>query len=674
MKNNNRFIKKIGITLFAVTLILTAIPHHAIASTLSTVKTVSDLKTINLPIENKSSYHENESAWVASYLEYKTSSNKTPAKLVIEDVKIKNEVTYDTQFFKDNYDNILPLKIYAAASDGSVLDFYMGGNLKIALPSTWDKDNSKIVYLTNCSDESFFGRQLTETGTEHYSGMYNLETEGGKTYINYNWTSQNYGNKCENEVTFAELKKGHTVVGILDNKAVAVLAPPDSYDVIEIPDGVTEVKRSIIKGCDTGFNFGYWEPKRAKMKLPASVKTIDKMEYGNKNNCAEVWDEGNFICTPAFNFVFEVDDKNPYITDYDGAIYSKDLKTLICGQPEILFDPSGNYEVQGYRMISFPKELETITSYGMTGGCNNVLGDRILDSGTFYYGDYYGKEYYSFTVPDGVKTIGDHAFMECGFYEITIPKSVTSIGREAFSTHCFDEEYHMNPSKGLNHVGIVTVLNPNVKLEDRAIITKTLRGYKGSTAEAYVKKFNENRKEDDPFMVFEDVEAKPVTPDPKPDPDPQPEPSTGVLTEIAETTDDGTIDYVYRVYNRYTGEHFYTTDIKEKDFLERIDWTYEGISWSSSRGGKAVYRLYNPNNGDHHYTMNNGERSLLVRYGWKDEGLAFRSGSTLKAPVYRLYNPNQKGAGSHHFTKDAMERYMLTTLGWKDEGVAWYGK
>ena len=45
-----------------------------------------------------------------------------------------------------------------------------------------------------------------------------------------------------------------------------------------------------------------------------------------------------------------------------------------------------------------------------------------------------GLEAETYTVPDGIQVIGDHAFFGCKFLEeITIPNSVTSIGQGAFS-------------------------------------------------------------------------------------------------------------------------------------------------------------------------------------------------------------------------------------------------
>lgn len=90
--------------------------------------------------------------------------------------------------------------------------------------------------------------------------------------------------------------------------------------------------------------------------------------------------------------------------------------------------------------------------------------------------------------------------------------------------------------------------------------------------------------------------------------------------------------------------------------------------------GDTVYRLYNVNTGDHYYTMSKREKDKLVEAGWKyeDMGWYFEPQETEK-PLYRLYNPNAKGAGSHHYTTSEKEKESLIAIGWNNENVAWYG-
>lgn len=127
---------------------------------------------------------------------------------------------------------------------------------------------------------------------------------------------------------------------------------------------------------------------------------------------------------------------------------------------------------------------------------------------------------------------------------------------------------------------------------------------------------------------------------------------------------------MYRLYNPNSGEHFYTASIGERDFLKKVGWKYEGGAWTAPTNGEDVYRLYNPNAGDHHYTTSKAEKDKLVKVGWKYEGVGWKSGGSSK--VYRLYNPNAKGAGAHHYTLSKGEYDFLVKKGWKGEGVGWY--
>lgn len=136
-------------------------------------------------------------------------------------------------------------------------------------------------------------------------------------------------------------------------------------------------------------------------------------------------------------------------------------------------------------------------------------------------------------------------------------------------------------------------------------------------------------------------------------------------------------DYVpvYRMYNKNSGEHFYTGSEKERDYLQKSGWRYEGLGWvaDNSNTGTVIYRLYNPHNGDHHYTAGYKEMMYLKNAGWKYEGQLCKTVKKSDVPLYRLYNPNAK-TGAHHYTKSKKEAEYLEKLGWKYEGIAWYSK
>ena len=133
---------------------------------------------------------------------------------------------------------------------------------------------------------------------------------------------------------------------------------------------------------------------------------------------------------------------------------------------------------------------------------------------------------------------------------------------------------------------------------------------------------------------------------------------------------------MHRLYNPFTGEHFYTSSVTERDNLITAGWTSEGEGWTApSKSSAPVYRLYNPyaEGGDHHYTTSETEYKDLQSKGWTGEGVAWYSADEKGGvAVYRAYNPNAT-SGSHHFTTNPGEIANLVEAGWTKEGVAWYG-
>ncbi|WP_248922048.1 Ig-like domain-containing protein [Olsenella intestinalis] len=129
---------------------------------------------------------------------------------------------------------------------------------------------------------------------------------------------------------------------------------------------------------------------------------------------------------------------------------------------------------------------------------------------------------------------------------------------------------------------------------------------------------------------------------------------------------------MFRLYNPYSGEHFYTASAYERDALVGLGWHGEGVGWVAPAEGAPVYRLYNPYAGDHHYTVSAFERDHLVELGWTDEGVGWYSAGENGVPVYRQYNP-YASAGTHNYTTSAFEAECLVGLGWLYEGIGWYG-
>ena len=145
---------------------------------------------------------------------------------------------------------------------------------------------------------------------------------------------------------------------------------------------------------------------------------------------------------------------------------------------------------------------------------------------------------------------------------------------------------------------------------------------------------------------------------------------------VSDAVKKANLTSMYRLYNKWTGEHFYTSDFSEKNKLVTLGWADEGIGWWAPKSsGSPVYRLYNRYAGDHHYTTSKSEYDMLGTVGWNKEGVGWQSalsGDSGAKTVWRQYNPNAT-VGTHNFTTSTSERDKLVSLGWKNEGEAWWG-
>lgn len=120
-------------------------------------------------------------------------------------------------------------------------------------------------------------------------------------------------------------------------------------------------------------------------------------------------------------------------------------------------------------------------------------------------------------------------------------------------------------------------------------------------------------------------------------------------------------------------EHFWTTDLSERDRMIQAGYSYEGVAWNASQSStaKPIYRLYSVALRAHLFTSDSNEKSVLSSNGWDYEGIAFYQSNTSNTkPVYRMYSLANY---EHLFSTDANERNILINSGvYKDEGVAWY--
>jgi len=152
---------------------------------------------------------------------------------------------------------------------------------------------------------------------------------------------------------------------------------------------------------------------------------------------------------------------------------------------------------------------------------------------------------------------------------------------------------------------------------------------------------------------------------------------------------DETVKPVYRFWSPQCQAHFWTINEAEKDTLianYSAIWKYEGIGWYAydesghPAGSKPVYRFWMHGLGEHFYTIDEAEKDYIInnypesfqRYegiGW----YAYPQGSEPEdtVPVYRFW---LGFLGSHHFTTDEGEKddIIATYPTARYEGIAWY--
>lgn len=129
---------------------------------------------------------------------------------------------------------------------------------------------------------------------------------------------------------------------------------------------------------------------------------------------------------------------------------------------------------------------------------------------------------------------------------------------------------------------------------------------------------------------------------------------------------------MYRLYDKKSRQHFYTSNPKEVELLKSRGWNMEGTAWknSTAKDGIPVYRMWNTKTGERIFTRHQAEVDKFVSFGWKNEGIAFRMPSQGQA-IYRLRNQQ---TGRYLLTVHQAEvNRLVASNQWKNEGTAFYG-
>ena len=157
---------------------------------------------------------------------------------------------------------------------------------------------------------------------------------------------------------------------------------------------------------------------------------------------------GEAVFTQCKVVEIEVDEKNESFASFKGALYSKDMKTLITAAGagafegfEIASETVTINEEAFYKAtiteITIPKGVTTIGRYAFRSSDVKTVsfeaGSKIESIGYAMF--YECSDLLSITIPEDVTSIGESAFVYCyRLSSITIPESVTSVGSSAFSS------------------------------------------------------------------------------------------------------------------------------------------------------------------------------------------------------------------------------------------------
>ncbi|MGU3363145.1 Ig-like domain-containing protein [Methylobacterium sp. M6A4_1b] len=139
---------------------------------------------------------------------------------------------------------------------------------------------------------------------------------------------------------------------------------------------------------------------------------------------------------------------------------------------------------------------------------------------------------------------------------------------------------------------------------------------------------------------------------------------------------------VFRFYDTNTYDHFYTTNVIEKNSImaNMPNFQYEGAQWSTPQKGADtvdVFRFYDTVHGTHFLTTSVGERDSIIanQHTYNYEGVAFeayKDGAALGVGGLTLERFYNTVTGNHHYSASAIETYGINHgsagANWVDEG------
>ncbi len=265
----------------------------------------------------------------------------------------------------------------------------------------YTKDLKTLIFCPQAKTSVTFPDALTIIDENAFSSCYNLTsiaipksvTEIGEGAFQYcsNLMEINVDSENQNYASFD---------GVLYSKDLKTLIfCPQAKTSVTLPDALTIINESTFSNC---YNL-------TSIAIPKSVTSIG---------------EGAFqVCFDLMEI--NVDSENQNYASFDGILYSKDLRTLICCPQKLL-------------TVSILDSVTTIGDYAFyscTGLTSIVLPDGVTSIGACAFSSC--MKLSSIVIPNGVTAIYDETFQACfELVSVRLP-NVTTIGNNVFNS-CYE--------------------------------------------------------------------------------------------------------------------------------------------------------------------------------------------------------------------------------------------